>query len=120
MTTEQTCEQRIAGQWSGRREDFERMQKAIETRDNEDDYTEIQEYPLALSKRVEIRLDLSTGGPADFLTYSVDPEDGSVERITYHFQDWFDGASLALTGDDFEAAENYLNQLIDVQSYVTE
>jgi hypothetical protein len=71
----------------------------------------IYEYPLGLSTLRVHRVELSTGGPADFLEVFVD-EDGDISRIVYHFQDWFDGAERTLSGDEFTAAESFVTALI--------
>jgi hypothetical protein len=77
------------------------------------------EYPLGISTRTIVRLELSTGGPADCIEYEVEPNNvedmGAGEcgwqvsgRVTYHFADWFDHAERVLTGDDEAAAVDYL------------
>lgn len=53
------------------------------------------------------RLLLSTGGPEDYFIFF---ENGD---ITYHYNDWFDGAKIYLRGEDLdimrEVYENYLD-----------
>lgn len=58
-----------------------------------DEYNEetIYDYGLCLTRYTLLRLELSTGGPADRLDILCD-SDGDVVRVTYVFQDWFDGA----------------------------
>ena len=54
----------------------------------------LRELPLCVEVRRVLRVDLSTGGPADFFTVEID-EDGSLAGpVRYHFQDWFDGADI--------------------------
>ena len=43
------------------------------------------------------RLELSCGGPQDYFLYFP-----KLDRIEYHYLDWFDGASLVLDGEDFK------------------
>ena len=49
---------------------------------------------LGVSTQVTVTLciELSTGGPADFLTADMDPSSGAVDNVKYHYHDWFDGA----------------------------
>lgn len=69
----------------------------------------IYEYPLAVSTSRVWRIDLSTGGPADWL--EVIERDGEPEVIRYHFADWFDHAEIRLEGDDFDAADRFARAL---------
>jgi len=43
------------------------------------------------------RLELSYGGPQDYFLYFP-----KLDRIEYHYLDWYDGASLVLDGEDFK------------------
>jgi len=43
------------------------------------------------------RLELSCGGPQDYFLYFQ-----KLDRIEYHYLDWFDEASLVLDGEDFK------------------
>ncbi len=43
------------------------------------------------------RLELSYGGPQDYFLYFP-----KLDRIEYHYLDWFDKASLVLDGEDFK------------------
>lgn len=86
----------------------------------DEDYTEdsLNEFGLGLSRKVVLRFDMSTGGPADWLEIECDeehhkstyggasgPERSSewvqleVERVTYHFADWFDHAEQVVDED---------------------
>lgn len=47
-------------------------------------------FPLAVSTRKETKIELSWGGPSDYL--SVIHNECEIYSVTYHFQDWFDGA----------------------------
>lgn len=70
------------------------------------------EYPLAVSTYRVHRIDLSTGGPADWLEVHVDPDSAMASRIVYHFADWFDHAERVLEGPEFDAAERFVTALI--------
>jgi hypothetical protein len=67
------------------------------------DYTEdsLYEFGLGITRKVMLRFDMSTGGPADWLEILCDEEVGAggwrhlyVDRVTYHFSDWFDHAEM--------------------------
>lgn len=61
--------------------------------------TAIYELPLAVTTYKMVRVELSTGGPADWLEAQID-DDGDILRIEYVFQDWFDGARRTLDGSE--------------------
>jgi hypothetical protein len=125
-TRQPTCEERINEHMAGRLADFDTMLRRggpDEAWDDIDAPGRLSEYPLAATVRYAVRVELSTGGPADYLEYIVDG-DGSVSRATYHFADWFDHAERALTGDDFTTAERFLEALYgdlsDLSTFVRE
>lgn len=66
--------------------------KSDEGHEADPDYTEdsLYEFGLGVSERCVIRFDMSTGGPADWLEIIVNGN--TVERVVYHFADWFDHA----------------------------
>lgn len=67
----------------------ERAKDAItEMRDD----NSLSETVLAVSTTVTMRVELSTGGPADYLTCDLDTSDRSIGGVTYHFANWFDHA----------------------------
>lgn len=70
------------------------------------------EYPLGLSVRRVMRVDLSTGGPGDWLEAELD-DDGEVIAVDYHFNDWFDHAERRVHQGDalWQAAEYYAEYL---------
>lgn len=82
----------------------------------------MHELPLGVSSYTAFRIDLSTGGPGDWLEV-VCNHDGSmlrrlddgpyeVERIVYHFVDWFDHAERQLDGHEFEVAEEFARSVV--------
>jgi hypothetical protein len=76
----------------------------------------IYEMPLSVSRQVVHRIDLSTGGPADWLEVFMDSADEStIDRIVYHFADWFDHAETVLEGADFDAAERFARELLVIE-----
>lgn len=108
---EESCEARIAAELATREETARKLlaAQAGDYDEDEDEYNEesIYEFGLGISRRVEIRFDMSTGGPGDWLMILVDPEGWMVEGVTYHFSDWFDHAERRVDPDSklWELAE---------------
>jgi hypothetical protein len=67
----------------------------------------INEYPLSVTKEDNgIKIELSWGGPQDyFMLYD--------NEATYHYLDWFDGASIILNHYEFEIIEDLWGFLRD-------
>jgi hypothetical protein len=58
-------------------------------------YEELE--PLAISVKPVVTVQLSWGGPSDWLEIGLDgTEHGYIEYVTYHFADWFDHAERQL------------------------
>ncbi len=74
--------------------------------------TSIDEFHLGHSKTTVIKIELSTGGPADFIEVFVD-EGGFIEKAIYHYQDWFDGAEIYVRDEDpmMEYVARYLENI---------
>lgn len=73
------------------------------------------EYPLGMSRKTVFRIELSTGGPADWLEVIAEKSDRygyDVERIVYHFADWFDHAERTLSGEEFDTAEAFARSAV--------
>lgn len=94
MSKEQSCEDRISAELADREETARRI-LAASAGEPDDEYDEesLFEWGLGIDKKIVYRFELSTGGPADYLTITVDPSDREVESVEYHFADWFDHAS---------------------------
>lgn len=124
-TRDKTCEERIDEALFDREEYLEMAFKVIDGDylDDEDEndkeileYIEqndlnedsINELPLGVEKNTIIKIELSTGGPADYIEAFVD-NDGSVYKVMYHYQDWFDGAEKRVSQDSpmFRFAEYF-------------
>lgn len=60
---------------------------------------------------IKVRMGLSWSGPADGFYVYLDPEDLMVDRIEYYYQQWFDGATRQLWGEELEMAERLLGEM---------
>lgn len=45
---------------------------------------------------ITMRVEISTGGPGDYLTADIDPTDREMSNVRYHFAPWFDHASVSV------------------------
>lgn len=72
----------------------EEIAKFVEEQHKNCEYTEtsIDEFALGFSTYKVIKIELSWGGPADFIEAFV--SDGELIKVVYHYQDWFDGAQM--------------------------
>lgn len=70
---------------------------ALRTQDKRMDA--ISEGPLGVSVTVTMRIELSTGGPADYVTAELDPQSRQVSNVQYHFADWYDHAETTVDDD---------------------
>jgi hypothetical protein len=66
-----------------------------------DDEGKVEEQVLGFTIKatVTVRVDLSTGGPGDYIDGEYDPSDGSLHDVKYHFVPWFDHAETSLASD---------------------
>ena len=109
--TQPTCEDRIDTSLARRLEDLNRMLNS----DDEDEREELYDYALSFDY-VEPdtfddqpigywRYQLSWGGPSD--EFRIFHNGLRVWKVTYHFQDWFDGAFRDVTDN------TVVRQLVD-------
>lgn len=121
---EASCEERIGGHLAGRMEDLAKLvvgepvseaggELGGEDERREQASNELWEYPLSVELVKVVRVDLSTGGPADWLELFYQGGDSRPSRIVYHFADWFDHAERTLDGDEFDTIEAAFGDLID-------
>jgi hypothetical protein len=108
-TKQATCAERIAQEMADRAAGIaEILERArgkgdLDEGPREEAETELWQYPLSVEVKRMVRIDLSTGGQADWLEATVD-SDGNIERLVYHFADWFDHASKYVEDHGDEAA----------------
>ena len=115
-----TCSELIEDELKRRIEDFEQALRSYEENNYEKIVTEdgyeyegvidwINNYALGYYDdnyyRAK-RLELSWGGPQDYFLYFP-----KLDRIEYHYLDWYDGASLVLDGEDFKVMSEIFSLL---------
>jgi len=108
---ERTCKERVEDHLQGRIEDLRKLWDAYRQGvEDIEDLGNIYEYGLCFNyvERDEdvkgqeepyFRYQLSWGGPSDEFRFFTGP-DFEINRIEYWFLDWFDGASITLSGED--------------------
>lgn len=116
MTDRQaTCEERIgevmqhradylAGLYrviDGEASTFDGDYEPAEEMTDEDAHERIHELPLAVTIERVLRIDLSTGGPADYITAKLEREGYGWAPVSaqYHYADWFDHAARPIPED---------------------
>jgi len=74
----------------------------------------VENYPLCMDSNIEIRIQLSTGGPGDEFLVTCDDE-GNIGEIRYRFLDWFDGATVTLSGSEYATAEAFCQSFVEYE-----
>lgn len=94
-------------------ETIERFREEL-IKNEEYNETSLYELPLGHSMEKVIKIELSTGGPADFIKAYLDDENNLL-RIVYHYQDWFDGAEKEVIENSpmWEFVEIYIDAYIE-------
>jgi len=70
-----------------------------------------EEDYLAVSIRKVVRIELSWGGPQDYVKLEYD-QDGYLIDGSYHYLDWFDGASRPMSKEDLNLWEELYPEYI--------
>jgi hypothetical protein len=106
-----TCADLIAGELKDREQHLKDLYTAAD--DGDDDAREqIYEMAYGIDKREIYRVIWSGGGPADSLELTV--SDGELIAVTYVYQDWFDGARLAV--DEDSPAYRYALEILEMMA----
>lgn len=96
------------------REELNMDDFGADAKDDERAYESLNELPLGYSIKAVVRIELSTGGPGDWL--EVVGEHGrhgfEVETVTYHYADWFDHAERPV--DEGSALWQYAESFVEV------
>jgi hypothetical protein len=100
---------------SGEEPSDSEIERFIEEQYNNCEYTEtsLEELALGVSSFKIVRIQLSTGGPADYIEVLLD-QDGNFIKATYHYEDWFDGAEMNVPANS-EMLE-YVSWFLDLHS----
>jgi hypothetical protein len=115
MSKQLSCQERIEEEYRRTDDYIELMFKVLDNdrldEDDEDDKKLLQlieedgidegtihEYAAGTSMEKLLTIVLSGGGPSSHIEAIID-EDGYVKSATYHFLDWFDGASRKISED---------------------
>lgn len=115
MSKELSCKERIEEEYRRADDYIELMFKVLDNyefdEDDEDDKKQLQEieddgidegtiheYAAGTSMEKLLTIVLSGGGPSSHIEAIID-EDGYVKSATYHFLDWFDGATRKISED---------------------
>jgi hypothetical protein len=115
MSKQLSCQERIEEEYRRTDDYIELMFKVLDNdrldEDDEDDKKLLQlieedgidegtihEYAAGTSMEKLLTIVLSGGGPSSHIEAIID-EDGYVKSATYHFLDWFDGATRKISED---------------------
>ena len=115
MSKQLSCQERIEEEYRRTDDYIELMFKVLDNyefdEDDEDDKKQLQEieddgidegtiheYAAGTSMEKLLTIVLSGGGASSHIEAIID-EDGYVKSATYHFLDWFDGASRKISED---------------------
>ena len=120
-----SCRERIHDQLQGRLEDipnfvdYDSPDFCQQCHDGDEcDNEHLDRYSiLSVDKHTYYDVHLSTGGPADFFRVFMH-DNGEVEHIEYHFQDWYDGAVLVLDGADLSDVEDWIRYQVYIEEMV--
>lgn len=111
---EPDCAARLPQHLAGRLDDLRAILDRDDPEEGDDERPGLSEYGLGSSFGYSVRVDLSTGGPADYVTATI--QDGEARDVRYHFADWYDHAERQLDGDERETVERWLGSLFDLDS----
>jgi len=131
MEKPKSCKQRVRQELRDRTADLRKLFSAYQKGNEEEaeDLGTFPEYGLSFDyvapntfddqKRGYFRYQLSWGGPADEFRFYCDENFQPVE-IEYWFLDWFDGASIDLSGEDYQLLEEIFQDFKDTGLVETE
>lgn len=106
-----SCADLIASELSDREQQLKDLYTLADD-GNDDAREEIYEMAYGIDKREIYKVIWSGGGPADHLELTV--SDGELIAVTYVYQDWYDGARLAV--DDDSPAYRYALEILEMMS----
>lgn len=110
-----TCEDRIGSHMDSREDQIAEIIHRMSDGDD-DAFNEYNEIVLGISEKMVIRIELSTGGPADWIEVAIDsgprPLDYQIIYMKYHFADWFDHAEREIEEDSY--LWRYAEEIVDI------
>ncbi len=123
MTDQATCKDKVASHLKSRITDLRHLWKDFCNEDKGiDDLGHLNEYGLSFDyvksftfpnqKRGYFRYQISWGGPSEEFRFYVD-ERCNPTKIEFWYLDWFDGASINLTGKKYELMEKIFSFFAD-------
>lgn len=119
MSSEKTCAELIDDRLRSREQSLADIYKAIEKDESIEGYEEandaLYEFALGVALYTTVRIDLSTGGPADWLECMVDRSGSGLINVTYHYSDWFDHAEESVDVDS--PLWNYADEMVETFLY---
>lgn len=110
---DKSCADRILDQFNSRNILLEELYDRCEedNEDADDARQELYDLPLSIESYKVVKILLSTGGPGDWIEVFIDEDDDYIRKMTYHFQDWFDHASMAI--HDSSYLWQYASEIVD-------
>ncbi len=90
----------------------DRMKEIKEANGNEEKREKFGQSILAVSKRIHYKIELSWGGPADWLEILVDEDNKEIEDIIYYFADWYVHEQESLNDEEFEEVRQFIEPFI--------
>ena len=110
-TDKATCADLIAGELKDREQQLEQLYTLAD--DGDDDAREqIYEMAYGVTRREIVEIIWSGGGPADSLEMTL--SDGELMAVNYIYQDWYDGARLAV--DEDSPAYRYALEILEMMA----
>lgn len=127
ISKQKTCAERINDAFQSRESYLTDLIYAMQSDEPFDGYDDGREafynYGIGASieKKIHIKIELSWGGPADYITVVVAKCDHGyeIESADYHFADWFDHAVMSIpeSSSMYEYVEEYVNLTMETGEY---
>ena len=89
-----------------------RMKEIKKANKDEEKREEFEQNILAISKKLHYKVELSWGGPADWLEVIADENNKEIEDIIYHFADWGTHEEECLNNEEFEEVRQFVESFI--------
>lgn len=120
MSKKQTCSDKILDQLASREELLNDIFNCADNDLEHEDYGDpidflYDGFPLSVDRITVIKIQLSTGGPGDWIEVYTESS-GEIIRVTYHYNDWFDHASVNVDSSSpmYRYAEMMTEVLFDI------